>query len=174
MKKILLVVDFQKDFVDGTLGFEKAVALDIKIAQRLKKAKENNETILFTMDTHQPNYLETQEGKNLPVEHCIEESEGWKLYGETGKVIENPIYIKKPTFGGLGLIEILCPYSDEETEIEICGVVTNMCVISNAVICKAVLPEALITINSQLCASFDDNLHDEAIHVMESMQMKII
>ncbi len=74
----------------------------------------------------------------------------------------------------MGLIEVLCPYSDEETEIEICGVVTNMCVISNAVICKAVLPEALITINSQLCASFDDNLHDEAIHVMESMQMKII
>ena len=98
MRKILLVVDFQKDFVDGTLGFEKAVALDIKISQRLKKAKENNETILFTMDTHQSNYLETQEGKNLPVEHCIEESEGWKLYGETGKVIENPIYIKKPTF----------------------------------------------------------------------------
>ena len=79
MKKILLVVDFQKDFVDGTLGFEKAVALDIKIAQRLKKAKEDNEIILFTMDTHQPNYLETQEGKNLPVEHGIEESEGWKL-----------------------------------------------------------------------------------------------
>ncbi len=174
MKKILLVVDFQKDFVDGTLGFEKAVTLDAKIAQRLKKAKENGEIILFTMDTHQPNYLETQEGKNLPIEHCIEESDGWKLYGETGKVVENPYYIKKPTFAGLGLIEVLKPYTNEETQIEICGVVTNMCVISNAVICKGVLPEALITINSELCASFDDNLHDEAINVMRSMQMQII
>ena len=126
------------------------------------------------MDTHKPDYLETQEGKTLPVEHCIEGSDGWKLYGETGKTIENPTYVKKPTFGGLGLIEVLKPYENENLEIEICGVVTNMCVISNAVICKATLPESPITINSKLCASFDDVLHAKAIDVMQSMQMKII
>ena len=174
MKKMLLVVDFQKDFVDGSLGFSKAVELDRKIANRIKQAKKDGEIIIFTMDTHKPDYLETQEGKTLPVEHCIEGSDGWKLYGETGKTIENPTYVKKPTFGGLGLIEVLKPYENENLEIEICGVVTNMCVISNAVICKATLPESPITINSNLCASFDDVLHAKAIDVMESMQMKII
>ena len=137
MKKMLLVVDFQKDFVDGSLGFQKAVELDKEIANRIKQAKKDGEIIIFTMDTHKPDYLETQEGKTLPVEHCIEGSDGWKLYGETGKTIENPTYVKKPTFGGLGLIEVLKPYENENLEIEICGVVTNMCVISNAVICKA-------------------------------------
>ena len=174
MKKMLLVVDFQKDFVDGSLGFSKAVELDRKIANRIKQAKKDGEIIIFTMDTHKPDYLETQEGKTLPVEHCIEGSDGWKLYGETGKTIENPTYVKKPTFGGLGLIEVLKPYENENLEIEICGVVTNMCVISNAVICKATLPESPITINSNLCASFDDVLHAKAIDVMQSMQMKII
>ena len=174
MKKMLLVVDFQKDFVDGSLGFQKAVELDKEIANRIKQAKKDGEIIIFTMDTHKPDYLETQEGKTLPVEHCIEGSDGWKLYGETGKTIENPTYVKKPTFGGLGLIEVLKPYENENLEIEICGVVTNMCVISNAVICKATLPESPITINSKLCASFDDVLHAKAIDVMESMQMKII
>lgn len=174
MKKMLLVVDFQKDFVDGSLGFQKAVELDKEIANRIKQAKKDGEIIIFTMDTHKPDYLETQEGKTLPVEHCIEGSDGWKLYGETGKTIENPTYVKKPTFGGLGLIEVLKPYENENLEIEICGVVTNMCVISNAVICKATLPESPITINSKLCASFDDVLHAKAIDVMQSMQMKII
>ena len=174
MKKMLLVVDFQKDFVDGSLGFQKAVELDKEIANRIKQAKKDGEIIIFTMDTHKPDYLETQEGKTLPVEHCIEGSDGWKLYGETGKTIENPTYVKKPTFGGLGLIEVLKPYENENLEIEICGVVTNMCVISNAVICKATLPESPISINSKLCASFDDVLHAKAIDVMQSMQMKII
>ena len=174
MKKMLLVVDFQKDFVDGSLGFQKAVELDKEIANRIKQAKKDGEIIIFTMDTHKPDYLETQEGKTLPVEHCIEGSDGWELYGETGKTIENPIYVKKSAFGGLGLIEALKPYENENLEIEICGVVTNMCVISNAVICKATLPESPITINSKLCASFDDVLHAKAIDVMESMQMKII
>lgn len=174
MKKMLLVVDFQNDFVDGTLGFQKAVELDKEIANRIKQAQKDGEIIVFTMDTHMPDYLETQEGRTLPVEHCIEGSHGWKLYGETGKTVANPRYVKKPTFGGLGLIDILKPYEKENLEIEICGVVTNMCVISNAVICKATLPESPITINSKLCASFDDDLHDQAINVMESMQMKII
>lgn len=174
MKKILLVVDYQKDFVEGALGFPKAAELDSKIAKRVKEAQENGELVIFTMDTHYPNYLETQEGKNLPIEHCIYGEDGWHLYGETGKVASNPLYVMKPTFGAIALHPILSPMENEEVEIEICGVVTNMCVISNAVMCKAILPEAKITINSELCASFVDELHEQALNVMESMQMNII
>lgn len=174
--KILLVVDYQKDFVIGTLGFEKAVLLDKKIAQRIKEAKEAGYIIIFTMDTHYANYLKTQEGKKLPVVHCIYGEDGWQLFGETGNVIETPQYVIKNTFGAIGLIPILSAYEgdDFEVEIELCGVVTNMCVISNAVMSKTILPEANIIINAPLCASFNDELHEQALNVMESLQMTVI
>ncbi len=175
MKKILLVVDYQEDFVTGSLGFPKAVGLDAKIAKRIRQAQKRAEMVIFTMDTHyEANYLETQEGIALPVPHCIKGEKGWNLYGETGKAVSNPGYIGKSTFGALGLLDVLKSYEEKDVTIEIVGVVTNMCVISNAIICKTILPEALIIINAELCASFDDELHEKALDVMESMQMKVI
>ena len=180
---ILLVVDYQNDFVDGALGFEKAAELDQAIAAEIKKAYDKGCFILFTMDTHDSRYLSTQEGQKLPVPHCIKPENGWELYGEVRKVYESiqkdkkVIRVEKPTFGSMTLAQVL--QNCQETAgavktITICGVVTNMCVISNAVIAKAALPESEIVIDASLCASFVPELHDKALDVMESMQMKII
>lgn len=194
MKRLLIVVDYQNDFVDGALGFEKAKSLDTGIAAKVQEFIGNGDLVLFTFDTHYRNYLQTQEGKNLPVVHCIEHSDGWKLYGETGKLsdsiveLDNVLHINKETFGSDTLINILQGYCAEDgcyafmnqyafedlEEIHLCGVVTNMCVISNAVIAKAALPEAKIVIHADLCASFNDELHEKALDVMESMQMDVI
>lgn len=132
------------------------------------------------MDTHQENYLNTQEGRILPIPHCILSSDGWCLYGETAKAIqENPdpiTCVNKNTFGSMALAQKLqkLVQDEEDVTIEFAGVVTNMCVISNAVIAKAALPEAKIIINSKLCASFDETLHENALAVMASMQMTVI
>lgn len=178
--KIFVLVDYQKDFVSGALGFPRAVELDPYIAARVRKAGEEGEKIICTMDTHQEDYLNTQEGRILPIPHCILSSDGWCLYGETAKAIqENPTPIacvNKNTFGSIALAQQLqeLAQDEEDVTIEFAGVVTNMCVISNAVIAKAALPEAKIIINSKLCASFDEALHENALAVMASMQMTVI
>ena len=178
MKKLLIVVDYQNDFVDGALGFPKAVSLDKKIAERVKKAFKDGWDVWYTKDTHLEDYLESQEGKRLPIPHTILNTPGHELYGETGKTLEDAdVSIIKYTFGSDELIELLQKTDEnmgEITEIELCGVVTNMCVISNAVIAKAALPDAKIVINAELCASFDDSLHEKALDVMEGMQMEIV
>lgn len=180
-KKVLLVVDYQKDFVDGALGFESAKSLDTGIASLMKQyAEDEKGLIICTFDTHERNYLETQEGKKLPVEHCIDGTEGWKLYGETEMMeILNPMKctrIRKPTFGSYELAKRLTLIDGTQGGIEsitIVGVVTNMCVISNAVIAKAACPEAEIIIKKDLVDSFDKELHQKALDVMASMQMTI-
>lgn len=179
--KIFMLVDYQNDFVSGSLGFPQAIELDSRIAQRIRQARLNRETIICTMDTHGDDYLQTQEGKKLPVPHCLYPSDGWQVFGESHKELEKssalvPVhYVKKTTFGSGDLIRLLKDVAgNEPCEIEIGGVVTNMCVISNAVIAKAALPEANIVINSGLCASFDKHLHEAALAVMSSMQMTII
>ena len=179
-KKVLVVVDYQKDFVDGALGFEGAEKLDTGIAALMKQyAEDDNGLILCTFDTHGANYLDTQEGRKLPVEHCIDGTEGWKLYGETEMMeIMYPMKctrIKKPTFGSTKLAENLLRV-DKQYGIEsitLVGVVTNMCVISNAVVAKAACPEAEIIIKKDLVDSFDKELHQKALDVMASMQMTL-
>ena len=183
MKDILLVVDYQKDFVDGALGFEKATILDEGIAKEIKKCWDNDGIVIFTYDTHGYNYLETREGKKLPVTHCIEGTEGWTLFGKVkeardeGIAADKPYYeIRKDTFGSTGLMIAMANIKEifgQELNIKVCGVVTNMCVISNAVVVKATAPEANITILEYLCASNDESLHKKAIDVMDSMQMDI-
>lgn len=179
--KIFMLIDYQNDFVSGSLGFPKATELDHRIAQRIRQARLNGETIICTMDTHGDDYLQTQEGKKLPVPHCLYPSDGWQVFGESRKALEESSgspsihYVKKTTFGSERLIQLLKDIAGAEPcRIEIGGVVTNMCVISNAVIAKAALPEADIVINSELCASFDEHLHNAALSVMASMQMTVI
>lgn len=185
-KKVLVVVDYQKDFVNGALGFESAKNLDTGIAELVKQYMANDDIVIFTADTHYENYLDTQEGKKLPVEHCIEGSDGWQFYGLTGEAYNADyemgkiLLADKPTFGSallLALLKDVNTYEDGASNrlesITFTGVVTNMCVISNAVIAKAACPEAEIIIKKDLVDSFDKELHQKALDVMASMQMTV-
>lgn len=179
-KKVLVVVDYQKDFVDGALGFESAKNLDEGIAALMKEYAEDEDGVIYcTFDTHSQDYLETQEGKKLPVEHCIEGTWGWELYGKVQEMeIMYPMKctrIKKSTFGSEKLGGCLMRLNMDSgiESITFVGVVTNMCVISNAVMAKAACPEAEIIIKKDLVDSFDKELHQKALDVMASMQMTI-
>lgn len=180
MKNVLVVVDYQNDFVDGALGFEDATKLDSGIASLMEEyAKDEDGEVICTFDTHNSDYLNTQEGRNLPVVHCIKDTDGWQLYGKTAEVeIMYPMKctrICKTTFGSYELANRLSRLNklDGVRSITFVGVVTNMCVISNAVIAKAACPEAEIIIKKDLVDSFDKELHQKALDVMASMQMTI-
>jgi len=179
--KVLVVLDYQKDFVDGALGFESAKELDAGIATLVEDYVKAGYIVIFTYDTHGNDYLVKQEGKRLPVEHCIKGTDGWKLYGKVGEVhdkyedILNVIDVHKPTFGSVGLAKVLNDINVAANieEITVVGIVTNMCVISNAVIAKAACPEARIVIKKDLVDSFDKEAHQKALDVMATMQMDI-
>ena len=174
MKKCLVVVDYQNDFVNGSLGFERACELDSAIAERINVYRKNGDDVVFTLDTHPEDYMQTYEGKHLPVPHCIDGTKGHELYGEVAVAYNKDTdrVFKKGTFGSEELFSYLksTPYS----EIELCGVVTNICVISNAVIAKTAQPETEITVNAKLCASNDISLHNAALEVMKSFQINVI
>ena len=129
--KLLIVIDMQNDFIDGTLGTKEAVAIVQNVAKKITVARAAGETVVFTRDTHQKNYLETQEGKNLPVLHCVEGSEGWQISSKL-EVGESRIF-NKPSFGSMDLAEYVANLNDLE-EIELVGLCTGICVISNAFI----------------------------------------
>lgn len=173
MKKALVVVDFQKDFVDGSLGFSKAAELERAIAQKIELYKANNDTVIFTYDTHDENYLELREGRYLPVPHCIKGTEGWELYGSVADMKdESTPCFEKPTFGSVELMNYLVDNQFEH--IEFVGVVSNICVISNAVLAKAALPEADIVVDAACTASNDDSLNEKALDVMQGMHIDVI
>lgn len=172
MKKCLVVVDYQNDFVSGSLGFEKAKELDSEIAKLIKKYHNNSDDVVFTLDTHYDDYMNTIEGKSLPVPHCIKGTIGHNLYGKVShSVKESDLLFEKNTFGSDKLFEYL--KNNRYSSIELVGVVTNICVISNAVIAKTAQPETEIIVNKNLVASNDDKLNDEALSVMSSFQIKI-
>lgn len=172
-KKLLVVVDYQNDFVDGALGFEKATKIAPYIISLVKKYEEEGEDVWFTKDTHFNNYLETQEGKNLPVAHCISQTKGHELYGELQSLSRNHTVIEKNTFPSLMLANLLKDTAHEE--VRVIGVVTDICVISNCIMIKSALPEALIEVDTKGCASFDENLEKAALTVLEkSLQVKVI
>lgn len=172
MKKCLVVVDYQNDFVSGSLGFEKAKELDSEIAKLIEKYHNNSDDVVFTLDTHYDDYMNTNEGKSLPVPHCIKGTFGHNLYGKVShSVKESDLLFEKNTFGSDKLFEYL--KNNRYSSIELVGVVTNICVISNAVIAKTAQPETEIIVNKNLVASNDDKLNDEALSVMSSFQIKI-
>lgn len=178
MAKLLVVIDYQKDFVDGTLGFEQAKTLEQGIYEKVNKYLESGDKVLFTYDTHCEEYLQTREGKNLPVLHCIKDTKGHKLYGKIDDFsnVENTLHYEK---GGFGISpEDMLRLADEVgadlEEIEIVGVVTNICVISNVVLFQTQYRNAEVIVDASLCASFDDALHEKALDVMEGLQVKVI
>lgn len=175
--KVLIVVDYQNDFVNGALGFPGAENIDEGIAAKIEEYKKNGWVVICTFDTHGKDYLNTYEGKHLPVPHCITGTEGHKLYGKTLKAAEDyATVIFKNTFPSAQLLYMLQELNEEDeiTEVELVGLVTNMCVISNAVIAKAAVPNAAIKVHEGLCDSFDKEMHNAALAVMKSMQMEIV
>ncbi|MCH3964433.1 MAG: cysteine hydrolase family protein [Clostridium sp.] len=173
MKRILLVVDYQNDFVKGSLGFDKAVELEDRIAEKIEQYKNNGYEVVFTFDTHGEDYLSTQEGKNLPVRHCIKNTEGWNLYGKIYHMFDDDTKgFEKVTFGSMELANYLSKGGFQS--VELVGVVSNICVISNAVLAKAALPEAEIIVDALCTASNDESLNEKALDVMSGMQIKVI
>lgn len=175
MERYLFVIDYQKDFVDGALGFPGAEALDAGIAAKVREYGPGR--VIFTRDTHYENYLETREGKLLPIVHCIRGTDGWQLYGETAAAcaeVKAPA-IDKLVFG----MDVTDPATaavlpERAEEIELVGLVSNICVVSNACVLQARYPEARIIVDARLTASMDPVMHEKVLDVLEGFQVKVI
>ena len=174
MKKLLLVVDYQKDVVDGALGFPGAEKLDGPIAEKIAAYRSAGDDVAFTLDTHQETYLDTQEGRKLPVPHCLMNTEGWKLYGKTGEAFDKArdMVICKSTFPSLWLGDWLKGQGYDR--IELVGLVSYMCVLSNAIVAKAALPEAELVVDASCTAGPDPRLHANALELMETLQITVV
>ncbi len=170
MKKILMVIDMQNDFITGALGTKAAEKIVPNVQAKIETYRQEKNRVVFTRDTHQKNYLTTQEGTYLPIEHCIEGTEGHqitKALDTTGWEI-----IDKPHFGTLDLGKKCMEDSIEE--IELCGLCTDICVVSNALILKAQFPETQITVDVQCCAGVTKESHQAAILTMKMCQINVI
>lgn len=170
VKKILVVVDYQKDFVNGALGFEGAELLDESICRKIEEYRGSE--VVHTLDTHTADYLKTQEGKLLSTVHCIKGTDGHKNYGKTAEMLKGTRAFEKPCFGSWELGEYLRAGCYDR--VELCGLVSYICVISNAVIAKTALPEAEIIIDAHCTSGFDKELHRAALAVMEGLQIKVL
>lgn len=174
MKKILVVVDMQKDFVDGALGTAEAVQI---VGNVVKKINSFDGEIIVTYDTHFENYLNTSEGEKLPVEHCIKGTAGWNLDSDVQSALENRKYraVEKLTFGSVELPSIVGEITKgEEFSIELVGLCTDICVVSNALILKASYPEVPITVDSSCCAGVTPETHNSALSTMKMCQINVI
>ena len=166
--KYLIVVDMQNDFISGSLGSDMAKAI---VENVVDKVKSFDGEIIFTRDTHADCYLDTMEGKNLPVVHCVKDTDGWQICPELLPYVKN--VIDKVTFGSVDLPNIIAKSGDIES-IELCGLCTDICVISNAMIAKAAFPEAKIIVDSSCCAGVTMESHQTALDAMKAVQIEII
>lgn len=169
MPRALVVVDYQTDFVTGSLGSPQAAAIEKNIVAKIEEYLGNGDKVFFTMDTHGEGYLETDEGAHLPAEHCIRGTSGWRIFGEVARYQTNAETVEKETFGSLGIIGPLKGFD----EIELCGVATNVCVLANAVILKAAYPESKVVVDPKCAASYDEDLHRKALEIMRSLSIDI-
>ncbi len=169
---ILVVVDMQKDFVDGALGSPEAQAI---VPTVVDKVKNFTGEIIFTRDTHQPNYMETAEGKKLPVPHCIQDTAGWEIIPQLETLRTTPA-VDKVTFGGTGLAERVVALHETQgiDSITLVGLCTDICVISNAMLLKAHLPEVPIAVEAACCAGVTPQTHLNALEAMKMCQIDII
>ncbi|MCM1286703.1 MAG: cysteine hydrolase [Clostridium sp.] len=172
MKKLLIVVDMQKDFIDGALGTKEACAIVSPAADYIKKAMDEGVEVVFTRDTHHEDYMNTQEGKKLPVPHCIEGKDGWELCDELKPLAEGKLIFDKPTFGSIKLQEFAAKEGFDE--ITLLGLCTDICVISNAMLVKAALPEATVRVVGGCSAGVTPESHDNALKAMSMCQIEIV
>lgn len=190
--KVLIVVDMQKDFVDGALGTPEAQAIVPLVAETIEQMADPNTVVIFTKDTHYPDYMITQEGKNLPVPHCIKGTPGHSIVDEVFEayscknykdpwevyplVTTNPLRVEKNTFGSTELQNILYAMHDIEAieEITLMGLCTGICVLSNAILCKATLPEVPVNVVADCCACVTPESHKTALEAMKLCQINIV
>ena len=174
MKKILVVVDMQNDFIDGALGTAEAVAIVDAAAEKIKNF---NGDVFVTYDTHFDNYMETQEGKKLPVPHCIKGTKGWELNSKIAAALKDKNYtpVEKLTFGSVDLPSLVKEtIGDDSAEITLIGLCTDICVVSNALLLKANLLDAEIFVDSACCAGVTPATHNAALDTMRCCQINII
>jgi nicotinamidase-related amidase len=170
--KVLLVIDMQNDFIDGALGTKEAVAI---VPNVIKKIKGFDGVVYATRDTHEENYLDTQEGKNLPVKHCVRGSDGWQIQKDIQALLKTEP-IDKPTFGSAKLGELLVKENEKEKieSITLVGLCTDICVISNAMVVKANLPEVPIYVDAACCAGVTPESHERALAAMGPCQIHVV
>lgn len=173
MRKLLLVIDMQNDFISGALGTPEAQAIVDRVAAEIEKYPVQD--VIATRDTHSENYLETQEGRNLPVPHCIKDTPGWELHPKIAAALKNAVIFDKPSFASKALAEELTRYAEaEDLEITLAGLCTDICVISNALLVKACLPETPVRVLSGCCAGVTPETHQAALTTMRMCQIQIL
>lgn len=173
VKKALVVVDYQNDFVSGSLGFPKAEKIYEAICRKIEYYVLQGFDVIFTLDTHHDNYLDTLEGKYIPVRHCVEGEKGHRIFGDLEKYAEERgIVFKKSAFGSCEL----CLYLKENNYecVEFVGLVTNICVLSNAVMARSYMPQAVIKVDAAATASFDDIMHEKALDILQGINVEVI
>ena len=166
MKKTLIVVDMQNDFISGSLGTLEAQAIVANVKKKIDEYNQLGAEIIFTRDTHYEDYLETNEGKNLPVIHCVEDTKGWQI--ADGLEVEGATIINKPSFGYTGWADF------NFEEVEIIGLCTDICVVSNALIIKALFPEINVTVDASCCAGVTPKSHAAALLTMKMCQVNVV
>lgn len=180
MRKILIVVDMQNDFISGSLGTKEAALIVPRVLAKIQEYDISD--IYVTKDTHQTDYLNTNEGKHLPVVHCVEGTWGWELSDELQEALKGAVIIKKPTFGSTELADLLfdeynsgktASPDDGEFSIELIGLCTDICVVSNALLLKAKMPEITICVDSSCCAGVTPESHEAALTTMKMCQIEI-
>ena len=172
MRNILVVVDMQNDFIDGSLGTKEAQAIVDNVAAEI--ASYDPADIFATRDTHPENYLDTQEGKNLPVVHCVKNTKGWEINEKIAKALNNAEIIDKPTFGSKILAEKIAAIAEkEDIEVTLIGLCTDICVVSNALLMKAYVPEIPVRVIASCCAGVTPESHEAALKTMAMCQVKV-
>ncbi len=173
MRKILLVIDMQNDFIDAALGSREAEAIVDAVKEKIRSYPAEN--VIATMDTHGENYMDTQEGRNLPVMHCIRGTHGWQLQADIAELLKHAKIYEKPSFGSMELAEELKKLSEkEEIELELVGLCTDICVVSNALLLKAAMPEVRISVDAACCAGVTAEKHRAALETMRSCQIHVV
>ncbi len=172
MEKVLIVVDMQNDFIDGSLGTKEAQGIVENVIKKISEYKIEN--VFATRDTHSENYLESKEGQYLPVIHCVKNTKGWQINEDVEKALKGATIIDKPNFGSLELSKVLKEkYKGKEIEIELIGLCTDICVISNAIILKAEMPDVTISVDSSCCAGVSVESHNASLLTMKMCQIEV-
>ena len=171
MRKILIVIDMQNDFIDAALGTKEALSIVEAVKEKIRSYPP--EDVIATMDTHGENYMQTQEGKYLPVPHCLKGTDGWKIRPDIAELLTGAKIYEKPTFGSVALAADLKELSEkEEIELELIGLCTDICVVSNALLLKATMPEVKISVDPACCAGVTPEKHEAALETMRSCQIQ--
>ena len=172
MRKLLIVIDMQNDFIDAALGTPEAVSIVEAVKDKIRSYPVQD--VIATMDTHGENYMDTQEGRYLPVPHCIRGSEGWQIRPDIAALLDGAKIYEKPTFGSTALAADLKELSEqEEIEIELIGLCTDICVVSNALIIKAAMPEVPVSVDASCCAGVTPASHQAALETMKMCQVAV-